>query len=488
MKLTAPFHLPALARDSGSADTTRDDGASALDLAPDCIERQIDSLLEARREHLARRPVAEIVDVVDRVARRFLAPDDPLREAAVRGIVEGNGLSEPMARRVLDGMAADWRAEPLRRTLVSDFGDPSALDRFVSDRRGEGQPARMVRAYGPDLTFHVFSGNVPGVSVTSLIRALLVKSASFGKTAAGEPTLAPLFARALAEEDVGLGMCMAVAGWPGGDETLETPLLARASAVVVYGSDATVEAIRRRIPARTDFHAYPHRFSVGIVLREGASRELAAGHAAEAAEATATFDQQGCTSPHVFYIEKGGDVSPREWAKLLADAMEDIEGRLPRGRLGPAESAAILQARGEAEIAQLAGHGHELHSAPHGTEWTVVYDPQPTFVPSCLNRTVRVKPLASADEVLWLLEPLGSALQTVGVAGAADRRQQLAERLGEIGATRVTSLARMPWPPPTWHHDGRPPLASLVRWCDLEDDSEADMDGTPLAPRGPYDA
>ncbi len=484
-----PFHLPALSERRHSADIEMPPtgGGQTPELTPELIVLQIRSLIHARREHLIERPVMEIVEVIDHIAGRFLTPSDELRKSAIDGVVGSSGLSAAMANRVLDGMAVDWLAEPLRRTLLTEFGEPEVLDGFVLEAAPDGSAGRMIRAYGPELTLHVFSGNVPGVAVTSLIRALLVKSASFGKTGSGEPNLAPLFARAVAEADGDLGRCLAVAGWPGGDEALESPLLARADAVIVYGGDHTVEAIRNRIPARTHFHAYPHRFSLGVATREALTAESARRIAADAAEAAAMFDQQGCTSPHVFYMEEGGEVTPGEWAEMLAAEMQEVERRLPRGRIEPGESAAILQARGETEIAQLAGLGHRLHMAATGTEWTVIFDPDPGFIPSCLNRTVRVKPIASADEVPGLLAPLGSALQTVGIEATMERRRPLAARLGEIGATRITSISRMPWPPATWHHDGRPPLSSLVRWCDLEDDGSAASDGTPLAPRAPHD-
>src|SRR5690606_32265364 len=136
---------------------------------------------------------------------RLLEPGSPLRLEAIDRVAKVTGLSTAMTTLVLEGMAAEWREERLLDLLRSEFNDPDVLDRF--SRRAAGS---SVRALGPALTLHIFSGNVPGVSVTSLVRALLVKSASLAKTASSEPVLAPLFARALAEEDEGLGECLAV--------------------------------------------------------------------------------------------------------------------------------------------------------------------------------------------------------------------------------------------------------------------------------------
>jgi hypothetical protein len=462
------FHLPALDHVPTTTWSYGRPGVVEIRvprLSPALLRQQADALRAARDEHLAGRPVAEIVAVVDRVAARLLDPADPLRQAAEQALPPVTSYSLPMVRRVLDRMAADWRTGPLRELLRAELGDPRVLDGFRPRAHGGGQE----RAYGPRLTAHVFSGNVPGVAVTSLIRALLVKSASLGKTAVGEPVLAALFARAVAQEDAGLGACLAVTYWPGGDEEMERAALQGADAVIVYGGADAVDAVRGRTPAGARFLGYGSRLSFGVVAREHLSAETAKEVADACALDASTFDQQGCVSPHVFYVEEGGETAPAEWARLLAEGMAEVERELPRGALAPRESSTIRQLRGEAEFAQLSGGGVELHASPEGTAWTVVYDPDPAFAASCLNRVVRVKPVADLAGVPSLVERYASVLQTVGVAAPHERRRALAEELGRLGASRVVPMGRMAWPPGTWHHDGHPPLRDLVRWCDLEE-------------------
>jgi hypothetical protein len=462
------FHLPALSHVPSTTWPYGRDGTVQVRvprLTAALLREQVEALLEARRRHLAERPVAEIVEVVDRVAARLLDPADPLRRAAEEALPAVTGYSAPMIRRVLDRMAADWRTPRLRELLREEFGDPRVLDGFRPRERAPG----ATRAYGPRLAVHVFSGNVPGVSVTSLVRSLLAKAATLGKTAVGEPVLAALFARGIAAEDAELGRCLAVTYWAGGDAELEGAALERAEAVVVYGGADAVSAVRARTPSTARFIGYGHRLSFGMVARESLSAAGAREVAAACALDAATFDQQGCVSPHLFYAEEGGEVSPREWARLLADEMAAVERELPRGVLAPREASAIRQLRGEAEFSQLAGHGAELHASPEGTAWTVILDPSPSFTASCLNRVVRVKPVPSLDEVEGQVERMGPVLQTVGIAAPEERRRELAEVMGRLGASRVAPVGKMAWPPMFWHHDGHPPLRELVRWCDLEE-------------------
>jgi hypothetical protein len=464
------YHLPALP-DPPTSEWPYGQGEAALHLHVPRLDaallrRQVEALAAARDRYLADLPVHRVVRVVDRVAARLQDPGDPLRRTAEAALPRVTGYSAPMVLRILDHMAPEWRADRLRALLRSELEDPRVLDGWRPRRHAPGRE----RAFGPRVAVHVFSGNVPGVAVTSLVRSLLAKAATLGKTAVGEPLLPALFARGVAEEDAELGECLAVTYWPGGDEALERVALGMADAVVVYGGAEAVASVRAGAPAGARVLVYGPKLSFGAVGREAlGDPEEAMRVAAAAALDASTFDQQGCVSPHLFYVEEGGAVEPREWARLLAAAMADAERELPRGTLARSEASAIRQLRGEAEFAQLAGSGVELHASAKGTAWTVVFDPDPAFAASCLNRVVRVKPVAALERVPALAARVGAMLQTVGVAASPERTEALAAVLGRAGASRVAPLGRMAWPPGTWHHDGHPPLRELLRWCDLEE-------------------
>ncbi|HUE95532.1 MAG TPA: acyl-CoA reductase [Longimicrobiaceae bacterium] len=465
---TPAFWLPGIG--AVPTDAWRRDGEAGTAeiltprLSGDLLRRQMASLAEAREAALATRPIGRIVATIDAVARRFLDSGDPLRREALRLLPIVTGYSPDMAELTLDRMAADWRQERLERLLAEELGDRAALDHFVD----LGPTSRRIHAVGPRVVFHVFSGNVPGVAVTSLVRALLVKAASLGKTASGDPILPALFARAIAEEDAALGGCVAVAYWPGGTEALETVALEVADTVVAYGSREAIESIRGRVPPGRRLLEYGNRLSFAVVARESLSGGGSDDLAADAALAVATFDQHGCVSPHVIYVEAGGEVPPKQWARLVAEALSRVEARLPRGPVTPGEAATIQQLRGHAEMAALADAGIELHASPGSTAWTLVFETDPTFDASSLNRVVRVKPVESIEAVPGLVREFGPVLQTVGMAGPEDRLAPVALELARLGASRIAPLAEMPWPRPWWHHDGRPPLADLVRWCDWD--------------------
>ncbi len=434
-------------------------------LAPGEVRGVAARLRAAREAALLERPVASIAEALGRVGRRFLDPDDELRREAVDALPGVNGISPAMARLVVDGMARDWTEERLGRLLEAELGDPAVLDGFREDRRVEG---RRIRALGPGLSLHVSAGTVPGVSVTSLIRGLLVKSAVLVKPGRGDAVLPVLFARGLREEDPELSGAVAVTYWPGGEAAAEDEALEEADLVVAYGSDATLAGLRGRCPPTSRFVAYRHRLSFAMLGRDAlAGPESASDVAGRAARAVAVFDQRGCVSPHLAYVERGGAVDPEEWARELAGALERLEEELPSGPLRSSEASGIQQVRGTAELEAAAGRGAVHHG---GSEpWTVLVEPEPGFRPSCLGRVLRVRPVDDLDRGVREAREVGDRLQTVALEGVSpDRRRRLAEALARAGASRITTLERTPWPPAWWHHDGMGALGILVRWIDLE--------------------
>ena len=94
------------------------------------------------------------------------------------------------------------------------------------------------------------------------------------------------------------------------------------------------------------------------------------------------------------------------------------------------------------------------------------------FGPSGAARTIIVRPLASLAELPLLLDPLSLFLQSAALAAPPERRREIATLLASAGVTRVTQIGKQGWPGPLWHHDGRDPLRSLIRWSDIEHGQE----------------
>ena len=330
-------------------------------LSPDQLAGVMERVAAARDEYLAELPVLRVAELLDRAVGRWLEPHSAWRRLAEQLLPAVTGYPEVVIRKGLAGYLATFRLENTRRLLEEEFGDPRFLDEF----RPRGAVGGRARAFGPRVTTHVFSGNVPGLPAQSLACALLVKSASLGKAASEEPLFPSLFVQSLADVDERLAACFAVTWWPGGTAELETVAFDRADAIVAYGSEAAIEAVRARVALGKRFVAYGHKLSFGVIGREWLTPERAEEAAKRAGYDVAKYDQQGCLSPHLFYVERGGAVAPRDFAALLAATLKQYQAAVPRGRLPLAEAAAIRELRASYEFRpQAAGCGKNQKFLP----------------------------------------------------------------------------------------------------------------------------
>jgi hypothetical protein len=369
-----------------------------------------------------------------------------------------------MVREGLERIFRPLLTEGLLKLLRQELGDPEVLDRFVP--RADG---RRRRALGPRLITHIFSGNIPGLPIWSLAFGLLVKAANLGKVASEEPFLPALFARSLAEDFPEVASTLAVLWWKGGEDPAEERALAAAEVVVAYGGELSLKALRQKVPPEKPFVGYGHRVSFGILGREALRRSSLAELALRAAYDATVYDQQGCVSPHVFYVEEGGEASPLEFAEALASAMGEWARRLPRGAIRAEAASAVHQLRALHQMKEASGEKVKVFASPEGTHWTVLYQEGPAFTPSCLNRTLFVLGIKSWEEALPHLPPLSRYLQTAALEMAPQRKEEVAEALAALGVCRFCPLGTMPWPPLDWCHDGQANLLPLLRWAEIEE-------------------
>lgn len=436
-------------------------------LTPDMIREACITLKRNRAQYLAPLNTSAIIRLLANVAEDWLQETNPFRRMALEAAEDQTGFSPAVLAAGLDAFFQQLTVDKLETLVVQDLGHVERLDAFVADQ-SEHHTHRAARARGPELLVHFTAGNLPSPALHSMMLGLLTRSAQFVKCAQGQALLPRLFAHSIYEVEPKIGACLEVAVWPGGNEALEEPLLQQADCLTATGTDATLEALRRRLPAHVRFLGYGYRVSFAYIARDMLSRHLARELANQAAWDVAAWDQLGCLSPHVVYVEREGAISPETFAELLAEALAQLEQRAPRGRRSVEEAAAITTRRAFYEVRAAYGPETRQWCSQGSTAWTVVFEADPTFQVSCLNRFVYVKPVRDLAEALQAAVAVRGKVSTVGLAAPLSQTEKLARQLADWGVTRVCRLGQMQNPPLLWRHDGRPCLADLVLWTDWE--------------------
>jgi hypothetical protein len=300
----------------------------------------------------------------------------------------------------------------------------------------------------------ILAGNTPLLSWPALFYAIAAGCAVHVKMSRDETLWTRLFAEVLAEADSEVATLVRADVWPG-ESSRTAELLASADAVLAYGSDRAVSALRALAPAGVPFFGFGHAVSIGLAVGAWSPPGAANGFARD----VLIYDQQGCLSPQAIFCT-GSEVNPFALSFLptaLSQAAREL-GVAPVS--DPAVAARVREAR---DVALFDGF------TPRGDDslrWTVALAERPVPLPDPVTHGfVYVIPLRDratpVAEVYELLGPYRGKVSSVGLAGSLPPEQEA--RLETEGVTRICAPGAMQTPPLDWRNGGVDLAAELWR-------------------------
>ncbi len=367
-------------------------------------------------------------------------------------------LSLDMLRWGIEQSLSRWTEEGLLALVEHELGDVEVLD-------AAGNPAAVngsTLAIPPRLCLQILSRTVPPAGWQAMAMAWLLGSPVLVRPSADLLGLTRVFILSLAKVAPALAAATWMAGSDAGDSEYHRMLASHADAVVVHGGDDAVQAWRKHAAPGAIFVDHGHRISAAYLAAEGLDKLSLLSHLRGLAFDICAWDQNGCLSPVVAYVEQGARiVSIDEVAKMLAEvALPEAEKTLPIGAWSrEAQAARTLFIRTRML---------EARCYTSKTACVLAYPEPGPLEASCLHRVIILRPVKGPDELVRALRVVGPQLQGLAVAGAATTRASLAARLAPYGLSRVCAPGDLQKPPLDWSHDGRGNLRPLVRWVDLE--------------------
>jgi hypothetical protein len=176
-------------------------------------------------------------------------------------------------------------------------------------------------AIGPDVVGHIIASNTPLLAITSVVRALLIGSASVVKLPARQQNgWFDIFWEYLAFADAEISQLIEVGSWPRISAVMNEAFYKYVDLLLVYGDDLTIDAIVK--DAGKPVVGYGHKISAAIIGSGNINDQLLEGLALD----VLMYDQGGCLSPHTIFVE-GDQVRCRQIARRFATALEKT--RLP---------------------------------------------------------------------------------------------------------------------------------------------------------------
>ncbi len=370
--------------------------------------------------------------------RSFIARLFDDLDATVEAVV-ADGWPEAMVRAGFELHRRTWDVDALRAAFEAElagFGGAEALEGFVEDRAG-----RRVRLVRPESAVHIWPA-LPGSGLTPVLFGALLGVPQWIRPSSRGRGFAEHVVDSWPQNGPGLKLIE-----PGQPWTF-------AEVVVVSGSDETVAEVRRlsneaAAGRRTFVAGYGHRVSFGVVV-DGPEANLEQ-IAADLATDTVMWHQMGCFSPRAVLF-CGSEERLAAFGQALGEAIAAAETRLEATDLDAGQLASRAQARGVAEFTKtLWGDG---------LGWVELSD-EPFSGAQIAPHTLSLHRVDSPAGLADVVDVPPMQLQGVALEAADGVRDDWAEALAELGATRICRAGELQAPPAGWLHDGR---ANVLGW------------------------
>ncbi len=328
----------------------------------------------------------------------------------------------------------------LRSWVVEEIGELDLLDSF--QKKGN----RSVRAIAPERLLIIGAGNLAVSLWQSLLVGFVLGSQIWVKAGSGTEKDLIFFLQRFP-----IQFRCRVTVLP----QVPSELLKLADAVMVLGSDQTIEMIQKEIHPKQRLIAYGHRTSALWIAEMPRSAKIFD----RIAEDISIYGQQGCLSPRWIWLSPS--INGTLFSKKLGLALNRWRERNRKSiALTPTQEALIYELR-ETHRAL----GNQVEASEGDLEWTVIEDFHGNSELTDLPRVIFVRSLSEKGlqkEFAWIC----GDLSTVGVYGSPSKAL---ERLWiRWGASRICPVGKMQRPPLNWFHDGRPQLSDFVRWVERE--------------------
>ena len=225
--------------------------------------------------------------------------------------------------------------------------------------------------------------------------------------------------------------------------------------MVANGTDETMAELQAYLPKDTRFVAHGTRISIGLLSSEMLHGQSLEGVAREAAMDVSLWDQRGCLSPVVWFVEENTKGVARRFAQLLQEALDSLRTSLPVGETSMEAAVGFMAVGDESWVRQVGERsvqviGENIHLSR-----------ERAFADNT-HRRLQVFPISNWQEVLHGMAGWHGRVSTATLAASPSRREEIMEVLAPVGITRICVPGEAQSPSITWHQDGIPPLKSLI--------------------------
>lgn len=339
------------------------------------------------------------------------------------------GFSKEEALQIKKDSLGVLSADELFKKIDRELGGlPFEINR-LSTREDEFEGWMPVGVLG-----HVTSSNDAMLPFFSSVEGLLTGNINVIKTASGAHKVAMTMIEKLCEIDETLSPYFYVFPLSSKDEALLKEMFALCNTVAVWGSDAATSGVRKLAPNGVKIVEWGNRISFAYFTKKGYSKEALIG----LAEDVCVNDQQACSAPQIVYYESDTKEELIQFAETFTKILQNVSDKYPLHEISSAEHAELTTQKQLCYLDEIMGEAKLMDA--EGCRVFVRFDEELSASP--LFRTVIIKPI-KRNNLISVLRPFRSYLQSVGLACAKEEIAQLSTLLYAGGVSRITEPGAM---------------------------------------------
>lgn len=421
---------------------------------PDVLYAQIIETLDKNdAENGPKAIVQTVIDACDRLA-------NDVNEAKHLSLLMALGMREEKARRELQIIKTMLSRTNLEARLSQELGDPT---------HGGSYPNLSWRPLG--VLLHIAAGNVDALPAFSVIEGLLAGNVNLLKLPSGDDGLSGLLLDTLVEYAPSLKPYIHVFDTPSTDIEGMKQLAELADAIVLWGGDEAVSAVRALARPNTKIIEWGHKISFAYVsgfdLTRMAAEEEYDNHLVDELRGIAfnmlDTSQLFCNSCQGIYVDTDQMEVLYAFAERFHKILEEVasEMDLPELPVGICAQKALEQ---HTEILESAFMEKRVFRT--GVRSVIAYpDQRLTLSYQFGNCWVKRLP---RNEVLKTLKPYKNQLQTMALVCMDDDKRILSDLFLKTGIVRITRRELMSVAEAGMPHDGEFPLRRMSKLVSVE--------------------
>lgn len=339
------------------------------------------------------------------------------------------GISPVLTEMYMKQIGRMLNADTIRERMKIELGENFVRPRILKYLHSNATAVQTIAPLG--VLFHITAGNVDGLPFLSILDGLLTGNINILKLPKEEGGITVSLLEELFKIEPSLSEYVYVFDYSSKDIHAMKKLASAADAIVVWGGDEAVGAIRKMAAPNTKIIEWGHKISFAYATKEGAKKEALEKLALHVCLSNQLF----CSSAQGVFL----DTEDMRDVYAFCEEFLPILGKVSQENPFPLDATARLFIQAELTLQDYhrrIENRDELTRLYRGRNCSITARSDERLETSIMYRNIWVKPL-KRDKIITL-RPYKSYLQTAALICARDEHAELSQKLLQTGLVKIS--------------------------------------------------